>query len=172
MFLRSSSVDVFRSEPQGRTSTEEYDLFFSDMGAGINSEQHLVVTEEQQPRTRVCLLMVLTGFLVADVDVEGEDDEQSDERRPPVDDEHDDAAEDGPRQRHPHVVVFEAGAPPCERHRLGSSASTPTPEDCRPVRSEFTWRVGEGGVEDGEVDEGVGGQEEVGDDGSDDVELS
>ncbi len=37
--------------------------------------------------------------------------------------------------------------------------------------TEFTWRVGQGGVEDGEVNESVRGQEEVGDDGSDDVQL-
>lgn len=35
----------------------------------------------------------------------------------------------------------------------------------------FTRRIGQGGVEDGEVDESVGRQEEVGDDGSDDVQL-
>lgn len=39
-----------------------------------------------------------------------------------------------------------------------------------PVRP--TWWVGQGGMEDGEVDEGVGRQEEVGDDGSNDVQLS
>lgn len=35
-----------------------------------------------------------------------------------------------------------------------------------------TWRLGVGGVEAGEVDEGVGGQEEVGDDGSDNVQVA
>lgn len=37
--------------------------------------------------------------------------------------------------------------------------------------TEFTWRTGQGRVEDGKVDESVRGQEEVGDDGSDDVQL-
>lgn len=35
-----------------------------------------------------------------------------------------------------------------------------------------TWGVGDGGVEAAEVDEGVGAEEEVGDDGGDGVELS
>lgn len=60
---------------------------------------------------------VLTGFLVADVDVESEDDEQSDQSCPPVDDEHHHAAQDGPSKRNPHVVVLEAGAPPCGERR-------------------------------------------------------
>lgn len=34
-----------------------------------------------------------------------------------------------------------------------------------------TWRVGDGGVEAAEVDQGVGAEEEVGDDGSDGVQL-
>lgn len=59
---------------------------------------------------------VLTGLLVADVDVESEDDEQSDQSRPPVDDKHHHAAQDRSGERHPHVVVFETGAPPwCHR---------------------------------------------------------
>ena len=37
--------------------------------------------------------------------------------------------------------------------------------------ADFTWRVGQRGVEDGEVDESIRGQEEVGDDGGDDVQL-
>lgn len=35
-----------------------------------------------------------------------------------------------------------------------------------------TWRVGDGGVKAAEVDEGVGAEEEVGDDGGNGVELS
>lgn len=68
------------------------------------------------------LHVVVTGFVVADVDVEREDDEQRDQSRPPVDDEHHHAAQDRPRQGHPHVVVLEAGAPPCGerqgRHKM------------------------------------------------------
>lgn len=56
---------------------------------------------------------VLTWFLVADVDVEGEDDEQGDEGGPPVDDKHHNTTQDGPSQRNPHVVVFKARSPPC-----------------------------------------------------------
>ena len=33
-------------------------------------------------------------------------------------------------------------------------------------------RAGDGGVEDGEVDEGVGSHEEVGEEGGDDIEIS
>ena len=71
---------------------------------------------------RSCLVVIkdemwkdhfLTRFLVADVDVESEDDEQSDQSRPPVNDEHHHQAQDRPSKRHPHVVVLEAGAPPC-----------------------------------------------------------
>lgn len=58
--------------------------------------------------------MVFTRFLVADINVEGEDDKQGDQSCPPVDDEHHHAAKNCPSQRHPHVVVFEAGAPPCD----------------------------------------------------------
>lgn len=36
----------------------------------------------------------------------------------------------------------------------------------------LTRRIGDGGVEAAEVDEGVGAQEEIGDDGGDGVELS
>lgn len=54
-----------------------------------------------------------TGFLVADVDVESEDDEQSDQSSPPVDDEHHHTAQNRPSKGDPHVVVLEAGAPPC-----------------------------------------------------------
>lgn len=36
----------------------------------------------------------------------------------------------------------------------------------------LTWGVGDGGMEAAEVDESVGAQEEVRDDGSDGVELS
>lgn len=54
-----------------------------------------------------------TRFLVADVDVESEDDKQSDQSCPPVDDEHHHAAQNRPSKGHPHVVVLEAGAPPC-----------------------------------------------------------
>lgn len=36
----------------------------------------------------------------------------------------------------------------------------------------LTWRVGDGGMEAAEVYEGVGAQEEVGNDGSNGVELS
>jgi len=61
----------------------------------------------------------LTWLLVADVDIEGEDDKKGDEGRPPVDDEHDHTAQYCPRKRHPHVVVFEAGAPPCGGARVG-----------------------------------------------------
>lgn len=64
-------------------------------------------TDARCPRPPRCL----TGFLVADVDVESEDDEQSHQSCPPVDDKHDHTAQDGPRERHPHVVVLEAGAP-------------------------------------------------------------
>lgn len=39
-------------------------------------------------------------------------------------------------------------------------------------RGLLTGRVGDGGVETAEVDEGVGAQEEVGDDGGNGVELS
>lgn len=53
----------------------------------------------------------LTWFLVADVDVEPQDDDVGEERSPPVDDKHDHAAEDGSSQRDPHVVVLEAGTP-------------------------------------------------------------
>ncbi len=53
----------------------------------------------------------LTWLLVADVDVEGQDDDVGQEGRPPVDDEHDHTAQDGPSQRRPHVVVLEAGSP-------------------------------------------------------------
>lgn len=56
---------------------------------------------------------VLTGFLVADVDVESQNDEQSHQSRPPVDDKHHHAAQDRSGKRHPHVVILEAGAPPC-----------------------------------------------------------
>lgn len=35
----------------------------------------------------------------------------------------------------------------------------------------LTWGVGDGGMETAEVDEGVGAQEEVGDDGGDGVKL-
>lgn len=54
-----------------------------------------------------------TRFLVADVNVKGEDDEQSDQSGPPVDDKHDHATQNRTRKRHPHVVVLKARAPPC-----------------------------------------------------------
>lgn len=56
---------------------------------------------------------IFTRLLIADVNIKGEDDEQSDQSGPPVDDKHDNAAQDRPRKRHPHVVVLEAWAPPC-----------------------------------------------------------
>lgn len=56
---------------------------------------------------------LLTRFLVTDVDVEREDNEQRNEGRPPVNDKHHHAAQDRPGKGYPHVVVFEAGAPPC-----------------------------------------------------------
>lgn len=123
----------------------------------------------------------LTWFLVADIDVERQDDEQGDEGGPPVDDEHDHAAQDCPRQRHPHVVVFEAGAPPCgQRTELatGVVALETRSQNLNPVKSDQnqnqsqTWRVGQRGVEDREIDESIRRQEEVGDDGSNDVQLS
>ena len=52
-----------------------------------------------------------TWLLVADVDVQAHDDGVGEQRRHPVDDEHDAAAQDGPRQRDPHVVVLEARTP-------------------------------------------------------------
>lgn len=55
--------------------------------------------------------MQLTWLLVADVDVEGQDDDVGQEGRPPVDDEHDHTTQDGSGQRRPHVVVLEAGPP-------------------------------------------------------------
>lgn len=55
----------------------------------------------------------LTRFLVTDVDEESEDNEQRNKSRPPVDDKHHHTAQYGPREGHPHVVVLEAGAPPC-----------------------------------------------------------
>lgn len=62
----------------------------------------------------------LTRFLVADIDVESEDDEEGDQRCPPVDDKHHHHAQDCAGEGHPHVVVLEAGTPPCgergERH--------------------------------------------------------
>lgn len=54
---------------------------------------------------------MFTRFLVADIDVEGEDDQQGDQGCPPVDDEHHHTAQNCPSKRHPHVVVFKAGAP-------------------------------------------------------------
>lgn len=60
----------------------------------------------------MCCHCLLTGFLVTDVDVEREDNEQRNEGRPPVNDKHHHAAQDRPHKRYPHVVVFEAGAPP------------------------------------------------------------
>lgn len=60
-------------------------------------------------------ILFFTRFLVADVNVKGEDDEQSDQSGPPVDDKHDNAAQDRTHKRHPHVVVLEAWAPPCGR---------------------------------------------------------
>lgn len=60
---------------------------------------------------------LLTRFLVADVDVESEHDEQSDQSCPPVDDKHHHTAQDRPSERHPLVVVLEAGAPPCGERR-------------------------------------------------------
>ena len=54
---------------------------------------------------------VCTRFLVADVDVQAQDDGVGEQRRHPVDDEHDAAAQDGPRQGDPHVVVLEARTP-------------------------------------------------------------
>lgn len=74
-------------------------------------------------RASVMPFCVLTGFLVTDVDVESEDDEQGDERRPPVDDKHHQAAQDRSGQRHPHVVVLEAGAPPCGDNATSISAT-------------------------------------------------
>lgn len=53
----------------------------------------------------------VTWFLVADVDVEAQNDDVGEQSGRPVDDKHDHAAEDGSRQRHPHVVVLEAGPP-------------------------------------------------------------
>lgn len=70
--------------------------------------------------------LVLTWFRVSNVDVEGEDDEQRDEGGPPVDDKHHNAAQDGPGQRNPHVVVLEARAPPC-----GETGSQHTRAICR-----------------------------------------
>lgn len=58
-------------------------------------------------------ICVHTGFFVADVDVEREDDEQGDQSRPPINHKHHHTAQDRPHQGHPHVVVFEAWAPPC-----------------------------------------------------------
>lgn len=60
-----------------------------------------------------CTVM-FTRLLVADIDVESEDDEQGDQGRPPVDDKHHHAAQNCANKRHPHVVVFEAGPPPCD----------------------------------------------------------
>ncbi len=37
---------------------------------------------------------------------------------------------------------------------------------------QLTWRVSDGGMEAAEVDEGVGAEEKVGDDGSNGVQLS
>ena len=55
---------------------------------------------------------VCTRFLVADVDVQGQDYEKRDEGGPPVDDEHYDHAQHGPGQGHPLVVILKAGTPP------------------------------------------------------------
>lgn len=57
---------------------------------------------------------MFTRLLVADIDVESEDDEQGDQGCPPVDDKHHHAAQNCANKRHPHVVVFEAGPPPCD----------------------------------------------------------
>ena len=52
-----------------------------------------------------------TGLLVADVDVQAHDDGVGEQRGHPVNDKHDTTAQDGPRQRNPHVVVLEARTP-------------------------------------------------------------
>lgn len=67
--------------------------------------------------------ITLTWLLVADVDIETQNNDIGEESSPPVDDKHHHTAEDGPSQRDPHVVVFEAGTPPCSTNQHKSQNS-------------------------------------------------
>lgn len=58
------------------------------------------------------IALELTRLLIADVDIETQDDDVGEESSPPVDDEHYHAAQYSSSERNPHVVVFEAGTPP------------------------------------------------------------
>lgn len=71
-----------------------------------------------------CSQVEVTWFLVADVDVKTQNDDVGEEGSPPVDDKHDDAAQDGSRQRHPHVVVLEAGTPTWSGREQASQKSS------------------------------------------------
>lgn len=57
--------------------------------------------------------MQLTWLLVADVNIETQDDDVGEESSPPVDNKHDHTTQYGSSKRNPHVVIFEAGTPPC-----------------------------------------------------------
>ena len=85
-------------------------------------------------------------FPVGDVEVQDADDGEGDEGRDPVHEEHDPHAKEGAEEGSPHVVVLEGRPPPR--------------------------RLGDGGVKHGEVDQGVGRHEEVGQEGGDDVQLA
>lgn len=72
-----------------------------------------LICEGDDGHTASCWMQTqqLTWLLVADVDIKAQNDDVGEESRPPVDDEHHHAAQYGPGQGNPHVVVFEAGPP-------------------------------------------------------------
>ena len=49
-----------------------------------------------------------------DIDIQSEDDGESDESRPPVNDEHDDQAENRSEEAHPHGIITESRSPTCK----------------------------------------------------------
>ena len=81
------------------------------------------------------------GPVLLDGDAEQDDDDVGHQGGLPVHHEHDHHAEDGPSQREPHAVVLVLRPP--------------------------AWRLSEADVHDAEVDEAVGGHEEVGQEAGD-----
>lgn len=97
----------------------------------------------------------LTGLCISNVHVEDDDDHESDNGREPINGEHDEHAEEGAEQRHPLVVILSA-----KRTQLGIWQDNSEVGDYLEGGSP-TRLLGDCGVEDGKVDEGVSGHEEV-----------
>lgn len=119
-----------------------------------------------------------TRLFVEDVSQEEDDNAEGNEGCPPGQQEHDHHRDGGPEERGPLAVIPKGGSPACTQTQTVAAAGTGSRTGSPPPHgtawhgtAQPTWGVGDGGVEAAEVDEGVGAEEEVGDDGGDGVEL-